>query len=368
MECRMRKIWHTIKNASRWRWFAWGAWFVFFIVGGVFVLCPYSYVFFEKDNLEAIRNIVLIMAALLAFPLALERMIIADKQLKATEAQLQQEQEKIATEKNKNKQLMKENEKRDRDREFEKWETNFLSSDREPRKEIIEKLWQFAQNHPEDYHVTVMKFFCDFIRDYSDINFHRPSRVVLSTIAIKNCEEHAHADVFRNARIDSINKNYFVSILSKVINREKAKTPRQQEVEKEKGYRIDLSDTNFESVDLSDGDLTNADLRCTFWKSTNVRNMKWTKAYIENALFMTSEDKTENFNETKGNPMPNQKIYIGDTVSEHSTFAGGEGARILGTLFIEQFKPQIIPTREDYWALNFRRAFPRPLPPLPKPK
>ena len=318
-------------------WIWWGC--------GLAIICIVVLPILGFVSLMEARNFILIVAAVLAFPLAIHRMIIADNQLEATRDQLKQSEREI-------KRITKEAEKKDRDREFEKWEANFLILGKEPRKAMIEKLWQFAQSRPEDYHVTVMTLFCDFIRDYSDI------------AAVGKYATEYPRDVDAD-RVNLINKDNFVSILSKVINREKSKTPRQQAVEKDEGYRIDLSDTNFEHANLSGGDLTNADLRWTFWKSTDVSNMKWTKVYIEGALFIDHNGDTGNFKNIKGIPMPNQKIFVGDITM---LAAESEGAIILRKLFEEQFKSKVTRAQERDWTLRHRREFSRPLPPLPKPE
>ena len=302
MRNRIDKILNAIKNASRWQWAAGLAWLIFGV--GLLVLYPYGGVFFEAHfsvpdfddgrNLEAIRNIVLTMAALLAFPLALERMIIADKQLSATEDQL------------------KASEKQNRDRDFQNWIANFFSLDEGMRYVAVEELWHFAQKHPEDYHVKVMRLFCNFIRNHSDCYKSEGDPIGrFSFLRSKKEEENPQPHGQLSTREEFIGEKNFNNILSMVINKGgRKKNTKQTRQERDEGYRIDLSGTNFSQVDLSDSDLTNADLRWTFWHQTNFEKMNWENCCIAKALFVPFGQKLDFFKEIQGKPISTPEMQI----------------------------------------------------------
>ena len=142
-----------------WWVFAGVAWLV--LIGGIVVLYPYGNVFFEHDvaensNLEAIRNIVLTMAALLAFPLALHRMIIADNQLDATKEQIKQAKKEII------------------EKDFKEMRGDLLFGNKEKKHLFIEQLWKLAQSQPEDYHIKVMGCLSDLLKNegiITDMNY-----------------------------------------------------------------------------------------------------------------------------------------------------------------------------------------------------
>ena len=357
MECRMSKKqksgWQEqrekIKNTSRGRWLAQGVWAVSGIIGFL-VFCLYGSVFFEsrfstldsvdESNLEAIRNIVLIIAAFLAFPLAVHRTVIADEQLK-------------------------ESEKQNRDGDFQNWIVNLFSSNEGMRHVAVEELWQFAQKYPEDYHVKVMRLFCNFIRNYSDCYSTNDSAFLFSKEE-KKIRQNSHPiedDV--SIRMKFIGEKYFENILSMVINKGgHQKNPKQISQEREEGYRMDLSGTNFSFFDLSDGDLTNADLRWTFWADINVKNMKWDNCCIAKALFVPFGHGLDVFKEIEGNPISTPEmrvIYDSKTLSATSSESGKY------QFPSEHYGMESSKIRHEEWLYEKRKEA-RILPPLPQPK
>ena len=235
----INKIWDTFKNASRWRRVAWGAWLVFFIVGGIFVLYPYGYVFFEKGNLEAIRNIVLIVAALLAFPLTLERMIIADGQLKATEKQIAQARKEAENAK-------KEAKMQKTESDFERWHRDLSSGDEKLKEYAINELWKLAKNQPKECHIRVMN--------------------ILSR-SIEGSVFHGHFYVAKK------------EALKRLINQGNLyKNAEQKEEERRNKYRICLRNCQLYDMDLSNGDLRGVDLSWSSLSQANFSNSILTKA------------------------------------------------------------------------------------------
>ena len=346
MECRMSKkqksgwqeLWEEARKTSLRRLFAQVVWTIFFIVG-IFVLHPYIGIFFDNGhNLEARRNFVLIASAFLALPLAIHRTVIADKQLR-------------------------ESEKQNRDRDFQNWIVNFFSSNEGMRYVATEELWHFAQKYPEYYHVKVMRLFCNFIRNYSDCDGTTSYGIVFSK---KEKENHLRDDQIDNeiARLKFTGEKHFNNILSMVINKGgHLKNTAQILQERDEGYRIDLSDTNFVSVDLSGGDLTNADLRWTFWSfenrgDINIHDMKWDNCYIEGAFFNVTglvadlDGLINDFKKIKGKPIstPNaQEIYVSN-----------EEVKFLDKLY--ETKSSLM---DSHVWMTLRREKPRILPTLP---
>ena len=244
MRKRIDKIWHTIKNASRWRRVAWGAWLVFFIVGGIFVLYPYGYVFFEKGNLEAIRNIVLIVAALLAFPLTLERMIIADGQLKATEKQIVQARKEAENAK-------KEAKMQKTESDFERWHRDLSSGDEKLKEYAINELWKLAKNQPKECHIRVMNILSRSIE----------------------------GSVFEN-RFDSAKQE----ALARLINqRDLYKNAEQKAEERRNEYRIRLRGCHLSYMNLSNSDLRGVDFSWSYLYQADFSNSILTKVSFRGA-------------------------------------------------------------------------------------
>ena len=239
MSKQQKSSWQELKEKKylsiplAWIWMG----IIFAIIGVIFLS------FSDDGDLTQARNFILIVAALLALPLALERMIIADKQLNATQDQLRQSKKEAER-------AREEATKQQRDSNFEKWQSHLFSNNENLQRIAVNMLWNLAQKFPKDYHIQTMDNFHSLIRSIETITDEVPTNP--RTIALK-----------------------------KLVNRGNIKTKEQKKVEADYEFRSNLQFLNFKNLDLSYSDLSNIDFRWTLWENVNVSHTDLTGATFE---------------------------------------------------------------------------------------
>lgn len=239
----------------------------------------FSYLFFvdlidsDRTNnvLDDARNLFLILAALLAFPLAIHRTVIASKHAKTAQKQLETSQEQVETAQEQlrasQKQLAqsrtemrrtseravrqkREREKSIREDAFKEWQNHLFSGNENLQRIAVDMLWKLAQECPEDYHIQTMDNFHSLIRSIETIT-------------------------------DEVPTNPRTMALKKLVNQGNIKTKGQKKVEADYEFRSNLQFLNFKNLDLSYSDLSNIDFRWTLWENVNVSHTDLTGATFE---------------------------------------------------------------------------------------
>ena len=192
----------------------------------------------DKDTLKA-RNLLLMLTALAAFPLAIHRTVVADEQLKATEEQLKQSK------------------REPREKALKGWQRDLLSGDKFSRehsalkKNAINELWELAEKQPKECHIKVMDILSRSIEDWVfEVGFDNEKKEALKRLLNQR-------DLYKNAE--------------------------QKAEERRNKYRICLRGCRFSYMDLSSSDLSGVDFSWSHLQSVNFSNSTLTKASFRGA-------------------------------------------------------------------------------------
>ena len=164
----------------------------------------------EESGGTAIRNLVLVLAAIIGLPLAIWRSKVAEHQAETAQRGLLNERYQKGAE--------------------------MLGSDLSAvRIGGIYALARLAGEHPGDYHWQIMSLLCAFLH-------HHPAVEKENQNPEQNPESEFREDFWR--------------IIQVIVARSAA----QIEIEKAEKYRLDLRELNLTNANLTNADLTNADL------------------------------------------------------------------------------------------------------------
>ena len=209
--------------------------------------------FWSDGDLTKTRNFILIVAALLALPLAIHRMNIADKQLKATEKQMKQTDEE-------NKRLREDAQRQKREDNFENLQRDLSSGKKSQQLRAIDQLWKLARSYARDYnyHLRVMVCLSDFLGSTKHIN--------------------PNADV----------AIMVLKILTNLDDRHKT-TPEQEIAESaEKDYYTRLENISISNIDLRGADFRGFVLKNITFDDVNLAEAHFDNAFLQNMSFINN--------------------------------------------------------------------------------
>ena len=260
------------------------------------IICIFVLPFFI-DDLTQVRNFILIVGALLAIPLALHRMIIADNQLKATEKQIKQTDEE-------NKKLREDAQRQRRDDNFENLKRDLSSENKIQVSYAIDQLWKLAQSHPRDYHIRLMKSLSELLEKMPYINRYADN-FDLAMIFLKSLTnlENRHQKTTEQKRED-ITNDYHIRLQSLEIR------------------GVNLSEADFSRFILKDVEFHEVDLTRTIFSWTMLDNIKFPrsnltgahfdKVFLQSANFAESQNSTEASWENISIPENSHPIFAGE--------------------------------------------------------
>ena len=192
----------------------------------------------DDSNGTAIRNLVLIMAAIAALPLAIWRSKVAERQAATAQRQSETAQRGLLNER------------------YQKGAEMLGSEVLAVRLGGIYGLDRLAREDPGDYHVQIMSLLCAFVRNPrgKPVEATLPMNGLTAAAELKAGWDEAgdEAGDDRPLRV----REDVQAILTAVADRREA----QIEIEREKKYRLDLIGVDLKSVLLIDANLDNVNL------------------------------------------------------------------------------------------------------------
>ena len=297
------KIRNIIKNTSRGRRFAWGVWVVSFIIG-IFVLYPYVGVFSESrfsildfddgHNLEAIRNIILIIAAFLAFPLAIHRTVIANEHAETAQKQLKKSEEQLVQAEQATWQAREEAKRQRLEDGFERWQRDLFSGKKSQQYSAINQLWKLAQNHARDYHIRIMDSLSDFLEETKTIDLGADAAILALKILTNQDDRHK-------------------------------KTPGQEYEEIINDYCIRLQYLNIKDIDLSIADFSRSILKDIFFENVILKEASFKFSDLSGVHFGKCNLISAKFSRC---------LFVNNTTFTATTFTGSD---LTGAFFNEAF-------------------------------
>lgn len=174
----------------------------------------------RKSGSELIRNLGLVITAIIALPLAIWRSIVAERQAIASQRQAETAQRSLLNER------------------YQKGAEMMGSEVLSVRLGGIYALARLAREHPEEYHTQIMQLYCAFVRAHQE------------------ADENAAAD--GKQQITPL-RDDVQAILTAIGNRSETQIAIEREGT-EKPYTLDLSHTNLIGANLAGAVLTRANL------------------------------------------------------------------------------------------------------------
>lgn len=220
-------VWRVKGKSAGWLWVA--AWVVVVLAGSVvFSTMFWDWLSVEKSNgtiirksgNEIIRNLGLVMAAIVALPLAIWRSTVAERQAIASQRQAETAQHSLLNER------------------YQKGAEMMGSEVLSVRLGGIYALARLAHEHPEEYHTQIMQLYCAFVR--------------------------AHPETDKNAAVEGKQQRTLLredvqAILTAIGKRSEAQIAIEREGTEEP-YTLDLSHTNLVGANLTCAVLSRAAL------------------------------------------------------------------------------------------------------------
>ena len=202
------------------------AWVMFVLIAAVvFSSMFWCWLSAGESGSTAIRNLGLVVAAIIALPLAIWRSIVAERQAATAQRQSETAQRGLLNER------------------YQKGAEMLGSDLLAVRLGGIYALARLARDHPGNYHTQIMSLFCAFVH-------HHPA------VEKENKENQDTEQDPEESRED------FRGIIKVIVARSTA----QIEIEKEEKYKLDLSGLNLSGAYLTSANLVNADL---IWANLN---------------------------------------------------------------------------------------------------
>ena len=178
-----------------------------------------------ETNGATLRNVGLLIAGIIALPLALWRSFVAHSQAKSAEGQLNATQQSF------------------RQQRYERGAEMLGNEQLFARRGGIYALLRLAEDYPEEYHLRVMELLCDFVRNPHGMDI-QPDQT------ITNWEDRYIGLLVDNQR--AFLREDVEAIIHAIGNR---RTPARI-LEADTGFRLDLRGANLTYADLSDLDLS----------------------------------------------------------------------------------------------------------------
>ena len=244
-------------------WFSWVvlSYFLFLVCVSLAVGAFWKWFTINESEIAIVRNFFLAIVAIFALPLALWRSWVAERQLgTAQRGQLNERYQKGA----------------------EMLGSQLLSI----RLGGIYALQQLVQNHPQEYHIQIMRLFCAFLRE--NVSMSR-----------------ANEEVSENEKrlfLDNSNKDYgiFQGQITKwirvkgfrklnedcqaIVDAFYSRTDTQFQVQENEGYLLDLTNLDLKWMDLRDAKFHNVDLTGTDLSGAILWGANFRKAFFVNTI------------------------------------------------------------------------------------
>ena len=251
-----------------------------------------------------LRNIGLLVAGIIALPLALWRSFVAQSQAKSAEGQLNVMHQSLRQERYQ--------------RGVEMLGNEWLST----RMGGIYALLGLAEDYPEEFHLQVMKPLCAFVRNPYGID--KPMDRDMSEW------ESLHMQ-FWESRQSTPFREDIQTIIYAIGNRSAA----ARYLEKEQDYRLDLTSADFTFADLSDVDLSGTDLTSALFIGARCNHTNFSGAVLRHANFFAARCTEANMSDTILERARLDRSTMTSTDFSNSVFEG-PGCR-QSTLFLSKF-------------------------------
>ena len=210
-----------------------------------------------ENHGATLPNIGLLLAGIIALPLALWRSFVAHSQAKSAQGQLAATQQSLRQERYQ--------------RGIEMLWNELLPA----RMGGIYALLRLAESHPEEYHLQVMEPLCAFVRNPYGIG--KPmDRDVTGWEAV-------HMDSW-----ESIQSSPFREDVRAIIYAISKRGTTAKDIEKEREYRPDLTYANFTFADLTHMDLSGTDLTGALFLGARCNHTNFSGAVLRYANFFSA--------------------------------------------------------------------------------
>ena len=204
---------------------------VLLAVGLVLSIVPWDWLSVGESGSSTIRNLGLVIAGLIALPLAFWRSKVADRQAAAAERQADVAQQGLLNER------------------YQKGAEMLGSDLPSVRLGGVYTLKRLAAEHPEHYHVQVMELFCAFVRHPTA----NSTEAKLNGVETGTGTEEEQQDPNPQLRED------VQAVMTAIGERGK----KGHGLERETNFALDLKGANLYGIRLSGADLSSADLTGT---------------------------------------------------------------------------------------------------------
>ncbi len=209
-----------------------------------------------ESNSETVRNVGLVIAAVIALPLAIWRSWVAGRQATASLRQATSAQRQADTS---HQELL--NARHQQGAEM-------LGSDVLPvRLGGIYALRRLSEDYPEIYHIEIMRLFCAFAR---------------------NPTGNDGGSALEDSRVrdpwEEIEGPQLGEDVQAIMHAIRFRTARAIELERTAGFFLDLSGANLRGANLQGADLTGADLRRTHLKNAFLRNANLSGSWFDSVM------------------------------------------------------------------------------------
>ena len=213
----------------------------------------------EESGSTAIRNLVLVLAAIAALPLAIWRSKVAERQAATAQRQSETAQRGLLNER------------------YQKGAEMLGSKVLAVRLGGIYALARLAREHPVDYHLQIMSLLCAFVRHPTGEHVEAAEPINGGSLT-PTAEFNSGWDKGGNDRPLRVREDVH-AVMTAVRERSEA----QIEIEKEGEYRLNLSGANLNDADIFDTNLPGANLKEAKLNRANLVGAKLEGAYLMDA-------------------------------------------------------------------------------------
>lgn len=209
-----------------------------------------------ESNSETVRNVGLVIAAIIALPLAIWRSWVAGRQATAALRQASSAQRQADTA---HQELL--------NARYQQGAEMLGSNTLSVRLGGIYALRRLSEDHPEIYHIEIMRLFCAFARS-----------------STRDAGSPAWQDSRGRDPWEEIDGPQLRQDVQAIVDAIRFRTTRAIDLEKTAGFFLDLSGANLQGANLNGADLSGADLRRTYLKYAVLRNTNLSSAWFDSVL------------------------------------------------------------------------------------
>ncbi|MDE0331625.1 MAG: pentapeptide repeat-containing protein [Nitrospinae bacterium] len=220
-----------------------------------------------ESGSTTVRNLGLILAGLIALPLTLWRIRVADSQAKAAHQQVESSQDQVATSQ---RSLLNER--------YQKGAEMLGSEVLSVRLGGIFALARLAREHPMEYHVQIMRLFCAFVRN--PIGDSEKGEEVTNEVESKS---------ERGVRQKTTKKPDLRSDIQEIMTAIGKRSDAQIEIELQEKYKLDLHKANLPNADLGSANLSYANLADADLSGTSLVGADLSGGWLTNADLSNAE-------------------------------------------------------------------------------